>query len=53
MKINVKEQISEITSAKISEIQTASTPLEIFIFSNIIVAIILIVNSKTCVIAFL
>ena len=47
IKISVNEQTSEITSAKISEIHIASTPLAIFIFNSIIVAIILIVNSKT------
>ena len=53
IKINVNEHTSEITSAKISEMQIASTPLEILILSNIIVATIFIVNSKICVIAFL
>ena len=47
IKIKVKEQTSEITSAKSNEIQTASTPLEIFIFNNKIVKINLIINSKT------
>ena len=53
IKIKLKEQVSAITSAKIKDIQIASTPFEILYFYKIIVANILIINSNTCAIAFL
>ena len=49
----VKEQISEITSARIKQIIIDSIFLLTYKFNNIIVIIILITNSNTCDIALL